>query len=222
MKYDSKAEQEAAEFIEKMAGGYRKAGEFEFIDARLFDTANMPFKAVLDFIPHDPEDCTIEFKTTGLNSRKSKLLADYAVVMTTARGYERKHRIHQKFSWSNSAYKHGEQHAKLPPLRHITTFSKWPTYREIKLYLKLGILFCHTSALEALNSACKMARAGFEINFQQVTPEGIQVTFPLNSMYRHQCDQASSRTSEKYSSKSAWPLKKLSKAAWQNTGINLK
>lgn len=221
MTYDSKAEQAAAEAI-ILAMGYRKAGKFEFIDAPLFDVEGNPFNAVLDFIPNDPEDCTIEFKTTGLNSRKSKPKADVALAIALVRNYGNVHRHRQTLGWSNSAYKHGEQHAKLPPLRHITTFASWPSYREIKLYLKQGILFCHVSALKALNSACRMAREGFELNFQQITPDGLQVTFALNSMYRRQMGRAAKRNPNKHATDTGWPVEKAPPSVWKDSRIDLK
>ncbi|RFP23130.1 hypothetical protein D0T25_06970 [Duganella sp. BJB488] len=221
MTYDSEAEQAAAEAT-ILALGYRKAGKFEFIDAPLLDAEGNAFNAVLDFIPLAPDDCTIEFKTTGLNSRKSKPLAETALAKALASGFGNRYKHKQDYSWSNSAYKHGEQHAKLPALRHITTFTKWPSHREIKLYLKLGILFCHLSALKALNSACRMAREGFEINFQQVTPDGQQFTFPLNSMYRLQMGSAAKRNPNKHATGTGWPVEKAPPSAWKNSRIDLK
>lgn len=221
MTYDSDAERIAAEST-ILALGYRKAGKFEFIDAPLFDVDGNSFNAVLDFIPNDPEDCTIEFKTTGLNSRKSKPLAETALAKALASGFGNRHKHQQDYSWSNSAYKHGEEHAKLPALRHVTTFTKWPSHREINLYLKQGILFCHLSALKAFNSACRMAREGFELNFQQITPDGQQLTFPLNSMYRFQLDQAARRDQNQHATHAGWPLEKIPTSVWKGSGIDLK
>lgn len=218
MTYDSKAEALAAQFILPM--GYRKARPFEFIDAQLFDMSGQKFNAVDDFIPLHPSACTIELKTTGLNSRKEKAKAEIALAKAQTSGFGNPRKHIQDFSWSNSAYKHAEENAKKPPLTHIVTFTVWPTHREIKLYLKLGLLFCHTSAVAALNNACALAREGFEIWFTQMTPDGQKIRFPLNSMYRYQCANAQDRNEALPATNLAWPAAIGPKADWDAAGID--
>lgn len=219
MIYDSKAEAKAADSILPM--GYRKAKRFEFIKENLYDMNGTQFFAIDDFIPLDPKNCTIELKTTGLNSRKEKIKADSALAKAQSSGFGNYHKHIQDYSWSNSAYKHAEENAKKPPLTHIIAFTVWPSHREIRLYLKLGLLFCHTSALGTLNRACIIARNGFEICFTQVTPDGQEVKFPLNSMYRYQLENLKKRDPTKPATNLAWPSETASKADWEASGVNL-
>lgn len=221
--YDSKAEEAAAEKV-IIAEGYRKAGDYEMIQVPLYDMDGVPFKARLDFIPMDPVMCTLEFKTTGMNSKKS--------FPSSAKALEKAENdfhhygqggsldyIHQKHSWSNSAYKHAEQHAKLPPLSHITVFESWPTFEEIKLYLKLGILFCHISGLNMLNGLCVMARHGIGATFSFCTPDGQEVTYPLGSMYQHQLANYNTRNANAPATNLAWHHKTAPKKAWDAAGF---
>lgn len=220
MNYDSKAEALAAQFILPM--GYRKADPFEYVDSKMFDMTGEKFNAIDDFIPLDPRNCTIELKTTGLNSRKEKAKAETTLAKALVSGFGNHYKHIHDYSWSNSAYKHAEQAAKKPPLTHIIVFTAWPTYREVKLYIKLGLLFCHTSALRALNRSCTMAREGFEVWFTQVTPDGQEIRFPLNSMYRYQLANATERDPLRPATNISWPLETASKREWMASGINLK
>ncbi len=224
--YDSKAEEAAANKI-IIAEGYRKAGDYEMIQALLYDRDGVPFNARLDFIPLNPAKCTLEFKTTGMNSKKTRRGAENALAKAEhdlqqyGKGGSFDY-IRQKFSWSNSAYKHAEQHAKLPPLSHITVFQCWPTFEEIKLYLKLGILFCHISGLNKLNGLCALARHGISTTFSFTTPDGQQVTYPLRSMYQHQLDNFNTREEGGPALNSRWQYKTSPKKEWDAAGFKSK
>ena len=221
--YDSKAEEAAAKNI-IIAEGYRKAGDYEMIQAPLHDIDGVPFNARLDFIPINAVMCTLEFKTTGMNSKKT--------ISNSAKALEKaEHDFHhygqggsldyirQKHSWSNSAYKHAEQHAKLPPLSHITVFESWPAFEEIKLYLKLGILFCHISGLNLLNGLCMMARHGISTTYSFSTPDGQQITFPLISMCQHQLQNYIARDPNVPATNMGWHHKTAPKKDWLAAGF---
>lgn len=194
------------------------------INVPLFDPDGVPFQARLDFIPIDPVMCTLEFKTTGMNSKTSLPEATRALAKAEHGFYQYGQGgsldyIRQKHSWSNSAYKHAEQHAKLPPLSHITVFESWPTYEEIKLYLKLGILFCHISGLNMLNGLCVMVRHGIGATFSFCTPDGQQVTYPLGAMYQHQLANYTTRTPYGPATNLAWHHKTAPKKEWLAAGF---
>lgn len=221
--YDSAAEKIAAEKI-ILSEGYRKVGDYENIKEALFDPDGVPFDARLDFIPLNPGKCTIEFKTTDMNSKKSypdavkahkKAIQDF-YQYGTGKTIEY---VHQMHSWSNSAVKHAEQHARLPPLSHITVFACWPTFEAIKLYLKLGIVFCHVSGLNKLDGLCTLARHGIATTYSFCTPDGQQVTFPLLSMYQHQLANYTSRDPSKPSTNLVHPHKTAPSKEWKAVGF---
>ena len=209
MNYDSKAESIAAKFFEPL--GYRRPGNYEFINAELYDQSGQPFKAKIDFIPYDPLDCMVEFKTSGLNSHKTKFQADKALHDAKNNPYRTRGQtapwLEQLHSWNNSAYKHSEQQRKLPPLSQIIVFSVWPTYENIKLYNKLGILWCHRTGFTKLNSYCRATRNGLPINYIARTPDGQEVTFPLHSIMEWQATH------------SEWSHKTAPKREWEAAGF---
>lgn len=207
MTYDSKAEEKAAKFFEPL--GYRRPADYEYIDSYLIDSSGKPFNAKVDFIPTDPSDCTVEFKTGDLNSRRIKADADAALHKARNSPYRQKtdHYLVQQYAWSNSAHKHAIQHYALPPLTHITVFSTWPTYEAIKVYNKLGILWCHIDDFSILNSYCKAVRAGLPINYIQRTPDGQQITFPLQAIMQWQATH------------SKWKQETASRKEWDASGF---
>lgn len=220
--YDSEAEKKAGESL-ILAMGYRRVGKYENISAFLFDPDGIPYKAKLDFIPILHDMCTVEFKTTDMNSRKSKPASEKALAAAEKAFFQygqggKIEYVRQLHSWSNSVYKHGEQHAKLPPLSHITVFSYWPTHKAIKKYLKLGILFCHISGLDMLNGLCTCVRNGFGASFSFATPDGQYVSYDLMAMYQHQLANYTNRDPGKPATNMAWTYKRHTKE-WKAAGF---
>lgn len=207
MKYDSKAEEKAAKFFEPL--GYRRPMDYEYIEANLIDSQGQPFKAKVDFIPLDPLDCTVEYKPCHLNSKTTRAIADttFKNAIYKRRPKQTDSYLEQLHAWSNSAYKHSIQHYSLAPLSHITVFDVWPSYKKIKLYLKLGILFCHISGFTKLNSYCRAAKLGLAISYTMRTPNGQEITFPLRSIQKWQ------------SEKSPWIHKTAPKKEWEAAGF---
>lgn len=207
MKYDSKAEARAAKFFESR--GYRRPRNYEYIDANLTDSQGQPFNAKVDFIPFDPLDCTVEYKPCHLNSKTTKAIADanFKDAIYRRRPKQTDSYLEQLHAWSNSAYKHSIQHYNLAPLSHITVFDVWPTHKKIKLYLKLGILFCHISEFDILNSYCKAAKLGLALTYITRTPDGQKITFPLHSIAAWQ------------SQKMKWGVKKVTRKIWKDAGF---
>lgn len=221
--FGSDAETKASKIIIPL--GYRKAGDFEYVPVELLDANGVSFRKVLDFIPLNPNNCTIEFKTTKMNSCKSKPNADQRLADALSSGYGNENKHKQDYSWSNSAYAHAEMTAKLPPLSHVTVFESWPDHQAIKLYIKLGILFCHISGFPMLSALCMMAQHGLNTTYRQVTPDGQEITFPLLSMYLHQLGNYTSRDPAARATDLAWPCNTASKAdwaEWEATGGKLK
>src|SRR5471030_1021875 len=160
-------------WLDTIADTHRKAASYENCTETLMDCAGTPFTKRVDAIPLDPNDCTAEYKVGPMNSRREKLKAEVAEAKALAKAYNKEDRAKaiQAHSWSNSAYAHSELTAKRPPLSHITVFKQWPTYENIKLYLKLGILFCHVSGFDALRRACNITRQGIPfLRFSFCTP----------------------------------------------------
>ncbi|GAC1464055.1 MAG: hypothetical protein NVSMB70_10190 [Chamaesiphon sp.] len=83
--FGSDAETKASKIIIPL--GYRKAEDFEYVPVDLLDADGVSFRKVLDFIPLNPNNCTIEFKTTKMNSCKSKPSADQRLADALSRGY---------------------------------------------------------------------------------------------------------------------------------------
>lgn len=208
------------EFLDSIAATHRKAAPFENCLVTLVDDAGTNFVKRVDAIPLNPANCTVEFKVSGLNSRKEKVLADKAEAEARHAGYQSEMSIISKLSWSNSAYAHAELTAKLPPLSHITVFKQWPTFEETKLYLKLGILFCHVSGFDLLQKLCRLTREGVPFcTFSFCTPNGQQLNYPLWSMYQHQLANYASRDQETQATNIAWPHKTAPRKVWQSAGF---
>lgn len=202
MTYDSKAEENVAQYFENL--GYRRPLPREYINATLADSTGEKFDAKFDFIPNDPDDCTVEFKCGPLNSKTTKAIADkdFANARLNPRQGQTMRYIEIANAWSNSVYKHGIQHRALPPLSHITVLAHWPEYEQVKLFIKEGILFCHITQFETLNSYCKAARLGLPLTYIIRTPDGQQVKFPLTSILN-----------------GYWKSKTASKKEWLDAGF---
>lgn len=208
------------DFLDSIKATHRKAGSYENCKEVLVDRAGTNYIKRVDAIPLNQENCTVEFKVGGMNSRQEKKTADIAESEARQAGFQSEAAIISKLSWSNSAYAHAELTAKLPPLSHITVFKQWPTYEEIKLYLKLGILFCHQSGFEQLQKQCRLTRKGIPIcAFSFCTPNGQEVYYPLWSMYQHQLANYNSRDKNKQATNIAWPHITAPKKEWEAAGF---